>query len=1399
MAATERRNTSGRKRPVKKDASAKGEPSENVKIKALSPSPAVKTRKRKPAASKVVASSPVAEDELVRVVAIGASAGGLEPIEDFFDDMPIVSGLAFVIIQHLSPDFRSMMDQLLARHSTMKIHHAEDGMMVKSNEVYLNPPRTDLTIKNGRLHTQEHVTPGALTLPIDTFFTSLAEDQGGKAVGIVLSGTGSDGARGGEAIRNAGGTMIVQEPASAKFNSMPMAAIERNPASITALPNEMPLLLMELVGGKDIEHQRHDDDIIIDPESRVISLLQRQYGADFGYYKKPSVNRRIWRRALLNKVDDMEQYAQLLENDPEELEALYCDLLIGVTSFFRDAEAYRILKDDVLPDLASVMTDRRTLRIWSAGCASGEEPYSIAILVSEIAREQGIPLNVKIFATDIHFTSLDIASAGVYSRENLKNVNKDYLARYFDVVRGNYQVKPFLRKMIVFSPHNLIKDPPFTRIDLVTCRNLLIYLDDVAQRKALAMFHFSLRKGAALFLGPSESTSDLAEEFKIVSKKWRIFKKTRDVRLRESTELLPSSYAPGTSRKEHGLRLAENRSRSVVALEGYAQRQVMTRAYDRILELYAPPCLLLDTNGELIQIFGDADMFIRLKSGIFSKKVMDMILPELKLVVSAGIERASARHAVEFRRKTKVNLADGDERTVNVSVDSLLGETNQIEFILITFDLETRREAPILSKDQETDSVFYSQRIEELERDLRGTEESLQNTIEELETSNEELQATNEEMMASNEELQSTNEELHSVNEELFTVSAEHQRKIEELTEATEDMDNLFRATDIGTIFIGSELNIRRFTPAAARTFNLVDHDIGRPFAHITYRFAYPELVEDIQRVCQGGETLDREIEVDDRAYLLRILSYKSYLEANSGVVLTVVDVNELQEAKHDLQRQERLYSNVVQQQYEIICRFDPQFTLTFVNDAYCRYYGKSRDELIGTKLIDLVPDHEKQGVIDSVAELVPGGANEYEREDVLADGTSRWLYWHRYAIEGNDGDIDEIQAVGRDITAIKEAQRALEAVNEQLVREEARSRQLYRKTPVMMHSIDGHGVIVEASEHWFEVMGYKPEEVVGRKSQDFLTPESRAFSKTILQEFWLEDACENVPYQMVKKDGSVIDVRLSAIVDDYAESKEKRSLAVVIDVTERLRAEKALADQNSELARINDNLNQFTHIVSHDLTGPLRAIQHTTNWIEEDVSSEARGAIQEHIDRLKDQVSHLSGLLGDLLDYSRAGSSDQSPERIDLSLTLNDIFDVIEKPSNTTLTIQPSSNELFVLRAPLLLIFRNLIENSVKHNDRDVGTITIGQEDQGDKWVFTVEDDGPGIDPKFHEKIMLPFRKLEQKEYVPGNGMGLALVKKAVESNGGELGVHSDPATKRGTRFTFSWPKEVSGVQTSH
>ncbi|HEX2661176.1 MAG TPA: chemotaxis protein CheB, partial [Polyangia bacterium] len=817
------------------------------------------------------------------VVGIGASAGGLEALERFFGSLPEKTGMAFVVIQHLSPDFKSLMDELLARHTRLPIHLVEDGMRVEVDHVYLIPPRMEMIISEGRLLLSERAPQPEFTLPIDVFFRSLARDCGSRAVAIVLSGGGSDGSRGIRDVRDAGGLVIVQDTNTAQFDGMPKTARDAGVAHWVLPPQEMPHVLQELLKGKPASDGTGSNGATHDHGGgatrgieAVYRMLEEQFGIDFTHYKPSTITRRIERRLALAQSPNIEEYVERLTNDRNELDVLYRDLLIGVTRFFRDEDAFAMLERQVLPELLAQEPQNEPVRIWVAGCATGEEAYSLAIALQDLMLVSG-ERQVKIFATDVHRGSIERATRALYEADALANVSKERLARYFLRIGDAYQVVPDVRKMIVFAQHNVMKDAPFTRVNLITCRNLLIYLQPAAQQKVLSLFHFALKRGGQLFLGPSETIGPMGREFQVVDKHWRVYRKHTDVRMTFEAPMPPR---------------APVEPRHLSQSQAVPNRQPVTQllsVYDALLDDVMPPSLLITDRGELVHSFNGGSRFLHMRDGRQGLDILDVVDPELKLVLAGGIRRVMVDSAplvfkgVHIQRGTEVVNHD-------VTIRRIRNDKGGLPHLLIVFEAsETRAPSGAAAKEINLDDVSREQ-LTGLEAELSHTKENLQTAIEELETSNEELQAANEELQASNEELQSTNEELQSVNEELYTVNAEYQRKIGELTEVTNDMDNLLISTEVGTVFLDRKLTIRKFTPQIADTFSLMPHDVGRSIETFTSKLNHPELIEDLNQVLATSRPVERELrDGRGKTFFLRIFPYRAKATVD-GVVLTLID-----------------------------------------------------------------------------------------------------------------------------------------------------------------------------------------------------------------------------------------------------------------------------------------------------------------------------------------------------------------------------------------------------------------------------------------------------------------------------------------------------------------------------
>ena len=957
---------------------------------------------------------PLDASSALHVVGVGASAGGLDALEQFFGAMPEQTGMAFVVVQHLSPDFKSVMDELLARRTRIPVVLVSDGMLVEPNRIYLIPPKKEMIISGGKLLLTDKGVSQELLLPIDIFFRSLAQDLGQRAIGIVLSGAGSDGARGIRDIHAAGGLVLCQDESSAYFDGMPRSARETGVVDFVLPPAQMHGILIDHVrapdGSKKADEAPRNSGR---PEglSAALRSLQDAYGIDFTHYKPSTVVRRIERRLQLTQSGSLDTYVKRLAQDSSELDDLFHDLLIGVTRFFRDEGAFECLALRIIPELVERAQPSEELRVWVAGCATGEEAYSIAILVQEELRKRSSRGRVKILATDLHRGSLDFASRGLYTEDRVAGVRPDLLERYFDRRGPNYQVSPELRQMVVFASHNVIKDAPFTRMDLVTCRNLLIYLQPFAQKKVLGLLNFALKRNGVLVLGPSEHVGSLVDDFEAVDVHWRIYRKHRDLRHRADlgrVEPASPKHFAGSSEPKSG------------AFAGYSLSQTVS-VYDALLAQYMPPSLLVNERRELVHAFSGANRYLQVREGRPSSDLLDMIGPDLKMAVTGAIQRA-------LKELTTVNYdglslrVDGKEKPHRLLVRPVTAGTAGAQHVLITIDpLEGEGPQPESQSELDLSAVSRDQ-LGSLEAELRRTKESLQATIEELETANEELQATNEELLASNEELQSTNEELQSVNEELYTVNAEYQKKITELTELTNDMDNLLASIQVGTIFLDRNLCIRKFTPLIAEVFNLLAQDVGRPISGFSNRLEQPQLMADLAQVLETQKPIEREVcDGDKHWYFQRLLPYRMR-GAVHGVVLTLIDIGPLKAAENAVFRERYLLDSLMDSVPDAIYFKDATGRFVRINRAMAAQLGlPSPVAAAGQHAHDLLPAARARLIDGADERVLLGEAQPYRQEQVqLEDGHAAWYVTTRQPLRDQGGAIVGMFSVSRDITEQK-------------------------------------------------------------------------------------------------------------------------------------------------------------------------------------------------------------------------------------------------------------------------------------------------------------------------------------------------------------------------------------------
>jgi two-component system CheB/CheR fusion protein len=945
------------------------------------------------------------------VVGVGASAGGLDALEQLFGAMPEDSGMAFVVIQHLSPDFKSMMDELLARRTKIPVRLVEDGMRVEPNHIYLIPSKKEMIISGGALLLSDKGAGQELTLPIDVFFRSLAQDVGDRAIGIVLSGAGSDGARGIRDIHAAGGVVLCQDEQTATFDGMPRSARDTGVVDHVLPPGEMPHALINYVYRGDTSNVGEAAGGLPRPIgiAAVFRLLQQGYGIDFAHYKPSTVMRRVERRLQIAHTLTFDEYVERLANDAEELDALFRDLLIGVTRFFRDEEAFERLEKSIIPALVESTPVGEEVRVWVAGCATGEEAYSVAMLFLEAIARAGAPRRLRVWATDVHRGSLDFASRGLYDQEKVAGVPPALLERYFDKRGGSYQVSPEVRQHVVFAPHNVMKDAPFTRLDLITCRNMLIYLLPPAQQKAMSLFHFALKRNGVLFLGPSESIGALSDDFETVDGHWRIYRKERDIRL-------PSH-----------LRITASRAMMPAAVESAPSSTSLAQmigVYDVLLDQYVPPSLLINERRELVHAFAGASRYLRVRDGRPSADVLDLLSPDLKVAVGGAFQRALKDGKSAIYNGLRLSIG-GEEKNHRLSIKPVTKPGAATTHVLVTIEeldlpVQPAESAPEIDLSQMSRDQFGV-----IEAELRRTKENLQATIEELETSNEELQSANEELLASNEELQSTNEELQSVNEELYTVNSEYQKKIDELTELTNDMDNLLASIEVGTIFVDRELCVRKFTPLIADAFNLLPRDIGRPIRSFTNSLNQPGLMEDLGEVLRSHRPVEREMrDGSGNWFFLRILPYRAR-GAVDGVVLTLIDINGLKAAEDAVFRERFLLDGLMDSVPDLIYFKDAGGHFVRVNKAMAaRLCLADPADAVGKRASDFRPEVQARAFDELDQAALGGEAQLYrqERHDE-ADGPSSWFMSTRQPLRDRDGRVVGVLSVARDVTDQKHAE----------------------------------------------------------------------------------------------------------------------------------------------------------------------------------------------------------------------------------------------------------------------------------------------------------------------------------------------------------------------------------------
>jgi two-component system, chemotaxis family, CheB/CheR fusion protein len=973
------------------------------------------------------------------IVGIGASAGGLAAFEAFFSGMPkkLDPGMAFVLVQHLAPDHKSILTDLIRRYTRMQVFEVEDGMKVKPNCAYIIPPNRDMAFLNGSLQLLEPSAPRGQRLPIDFFFCSLAQDQHERAICIVLSGTGSDGTQGVRAIKAEGGMVMVQNPASTEYDGMPRSAIATGLVDYVLPPAEMPAQLIAYVS--QAFSKTNQPVSAREPKSentlrKIFILLRAQTGHDFSQYKSSTIHRRIERRLAVHQIKTQEQYIMFLQQNPAEVDALFRDLLIGVTSFFRDPEAFKEIEKIVIPGLFSGKTENSSVRVWSVGCSTGEEAYSIAILLQEFMEKQKHNYKIQVFATDIDGQSIAAARAGLFPASIAADVSPERLARFFTAEPGgiSYRIHKSIRDMIVFSEQDVIKDPPFSKLDMISCRNILIYMGADLQKKLIPLFHYALNPGGILFLGTSETAGEFIYMFKTLNRKLKLYQRKEGL---YNIQLFnPGCFQSPRTTPDIVLPRDNNR----LTLPRKLPLRELTEG--ALLQQLAPSAALVNGEGDIFYLHGRTGMYLEPAAGETAvNNVLKMAREGLRRDLVISLHKAIATREIVRQSGIKVKT-NGDFTPVNLIVIPVaIGSAMTAEpplYLVIFEDALSLAYSPTLAEGSPAAVVESSASslhpsadtgITALKQELRAKDEYLQTANEELETSNEELKSSNEEMQSVNEELQSTNEELEtskeelqSVNEELATVNAELQNRVSDLARANNDMNNLLAGTGIATIFVDLEMRILRFTPTANLIINLIQSDLGRPMGHIlTNLEGYNRLIEDTRDVLKT--LIPEEVEVktkDSRWYKLRILPYRTLDNVIEGAVLTFVDITEIKKVKDKIVQHEYLtrMAVVVRDAYDAIIIQDLQGRIMAWNPGAERMYGWSEAEALKINIREMIPESQYQEASGLVKRLVKSEVIEpYRTQRIAKDNRILDVWLTASALVNETGQVYGIATTERD------------------------------------------------------------------------------------------------------------------------------------------------------------------------------------------------------------------------------------------------------------------------------------------------------------------------------------------------------------------------------------------------
>ena len=1302
------------------------------------------------------------------VVGIGASAGGLAALKTFFQNVPDDPGMAFVVVVHLAPDHESHLADLLQPHARLPVTQVRKSVQLEANHIYVIAPGHHLSAVDSHVRPEPIGEPHGQRAQIDHFFRTLADTNDGQSIAVVLTGTGSDGALGLRRIKERNGVTIVQDPAEAEFDGMPRAALATGIVDLILPVAEIPRRILGLLETKPEVPAEEAAEVGPAQErlmQHVFTQLRARTGHDFSGYKRTTVGRRIERRMQLREISELGAYVDLLREDAGEVQALGDDLLINVTSFFRDPAVYEKLGADVLPALFAGRGPSDRVRIWSVGCATGEEAYTLAMVLLEESARHPSPPQIQLFATDLHESSLRNARDGHYPDSIELDVSRERLERFFVKERDGYRVRRELRDLVVFASHNVLRDPPFTRVDLVSCRNLLIYLQRDVQEQVMGVFHYALNDGGFLLLGSAE-TVETQQRFRVESKRHYLYRRRDTASVPPRFNIFPMPA--------HGARAG-----TVPQIE--EQRRGYGALHARIVEQYAPPSMLVNEEGAVVHLSEQAGRYLLHPGGALTNNVFSLVRDELRAELRAGLH--AARSGGLWRSLPIPLQIEGAPRVVVLRIRAAERPEDR-GFSLVVFD-EMEHAAPTDTPRSATTDATAA----DLEGELHTTRERLQAIIEEHEagreemrTSNDELQSMNEELRSTMEELETSREELQSINEELQTLNQENKHRVEELSQLSGDLQNVFASTDIATLFIDRNLRILRFTPRVKDFLSVRESDRGRPLSDLTHRLGYPDMIDDARRVLERLIPVEREIADDqERSYLTRILPYRGVDDRIEGVVLTFVDISARKRAEDLLRVSEERFRRMANIRNIGVLTFDvASGHLLTANDAFLEMTGYTRAQLEigGFSWISLTApedvDLSREQIEDSA---VTGRIGPYEKRVILNDGSRSWMLVT--GADMGDGTVVEFWVDVSDAKAKEEQLRILNDTLEHRVEErtrtvlehEQRFRMLVDASAQIVWTATADGRFVEDSPSWRAFTGQSRTEWLNDRWLEAVHDDDR---EKVRQEFG-HAAHRRAPIEMNlrlrHKSGEWrwMQVRAVPVVD--ALGAVTGWIGMNTDVTATVEAEQQLRETRTRLTIAEQReRRRIAEILHNDLQQRLFGLQLKLDSLR---GSAQRAPDPEHLDAVVEQSV---GWIRQTIDLVRRLSVDLSPPVLQ-GESIEDLF----------VWLQAQMQEMHGLRVDLdmepdlpvpdaeirILLFhtlRELLFNVVKHSGIRNARLTVREENRC--YVITVADHGKG---------------LPEDDTKAEPGYGLFSIRDRVLLLGGDMQIESLPG--RGTSITLRLP----------